>query len=75
MQSHPEIESLIRQCLLIPQKIYRITKRIQTSERNRVSFPGFMAFIDSTEQQIPRSTDNKRKTVLYSGEKKRYTVK
>jgi hypothetical protein len=39
-------------------------------------FPGFISFIDSTEQQqIPRPTDNKRKKIFYSGKKKRHTVK
>jgi len=47
------IESLIRQCLPIPQKIYNITKRLRTPDEVKKYFPGFIAFIDSTEQQIP----------------------
>ena len=50
------IESLIRQCVPIPQKTYQITKRLQTPEEIEIYFPGFLAFIDSTEQQIPRPT-------------------
>jgi hypothetical protein len=34
-----------------------------------------MAFIDSTEQQIPIPVDNKRRKLYYSGKKKRHTVK
>ncbi len=34
-----------------------------------------MSFIDSTEQQIPRPADNKRKKIFYSGKKKKHTVK
>ncbi len=34
-----------------------------------------MAFIDCTEQQIPRPIDNKRLDAYYSGKKKRHTVK
>jgi hypothetical protein len=34
-----------------------------------------MAFIDSTEQQIPRPTDKDRKKMYYSGKKKIHTVK
>jgi hypothetical protein len=34
-----------------------------------------MAFIDSTEQQIPRPTDKDRKKMYYSGKKKRHTIK
>jgi len=70
-----KIERLVRQCLLIPQKIYNITKRLRTLDEVEKYFPGFLAFIDCTEQQIPRPVDNKRKNVLYSGKKKRHTVK
>ncbi len=71
-----KIESLIRQCIPIPQKLYRITKRLKTlKEVKEKYFPGFLAFIDCTEQQIPRPIDNKRKKTFYSGKKKRYTIK
>jgi len=63
-----KIEKRIRQCLLIPQKIYNITKkRLKTSEEVEQFFPaGFLAFIDSTsEQQIPRPKNNwKRKHTI-----------
>jgi len=71
-----KIESLVRRCLPIPQKIYNITKRLRTPDEVEAYFPGFLSFIDSTEQQIPRPTDNKSKRKLfYSGKKKRHTVK
>jgi hypothetical protein len=70
-----KIEKLIRQCLPIPQKIYNITKRLKTPKEVEQHFPGFLAFIDSTEQQIPRPVDNKRRKMYYSGKKKRHTVK
>ena len=71
-----KIEGLIKQCLPIPQKIYNITKRLRTLDEIEKYFPGFLSFIDSTEQQIPRPIDNKRKrTLFYSGKKKRHTVK
>ncbi len=57
------------------KKIYNKTKRLKTPEEVEQYFPGFLAFIDSTEQQIPRPTDNKRKKMFYSGKKKRHTVK
>jgi hypothetical protein len=44
-----KIESLIRQCIPIPQKIYNITKRLKTPEEVEQYFPaGFLAFIDCT---------------------------
>ena len=70
-----KIESLVRQCLPIPQKLYKITKRLQTPEEIEQYFPGFLAFIDSTEQQIPRPVDKKEERLFYSGKKKRHTVK
>lgn len=71
-----KIERLIRQCLPIPQKIYSITKRLQTPEEVEKYFPGFMAFIDCTEQQIPiPAVDKDRRKMYYSGKKKRHTIK
>src|SRR3954451_14066687 len=70
-----KIERLVRECLHVPQKIYSITKRLRTPDEVEEYFPGFMAFIDSTEQQIPRPIDNKRRKIFYSGKKKRHTVK
>src|SRR5215211_2375675 len=55
-----KIEGLIRECIPIPQKIYSITKRLKTSEEVEKYFPGFLAFIDCTEQQIPRPVDKER---------------
>jgi len=70
-----KIEALIRKCVPIPQKIYNITKRLQTPEEVEKYFPGFIAFIDSTEQQIPRPVDKNKRKMYYSGKKKRHTVK
>jgi hypothetical protein len=71
-----KIESLIRKCLPIPQKIYNITKRLRTIDEIEHYFPGFMAFIDSTtEQQIPRPVDKNKRKMYYSGKKKRHTIK
>ncbi len=71
-----KIEGLVRQCVPIPQKIYPITKRLKTSEEVEKYFPGFLAFIDSAEQQIPRpAIDKNRRKMYYSGKKKRHTIK
>ena len=71
-----KIEGLVRKCLPIPQKLYRITKRLQTPEEIEQYFPaGFLAFIDTTEQQIPRPVYKRRRDAYYSGKKKRHTIK
>ena len=59
----------------IPQKIYKITKRLLTPEELEEYFPGFLTFIDSTEQQIPRPVDDERLKRYYSGKKKRHTLR
>jgi hypothetical protein len=70
-----KIESLIRKCVPIPQKTYNITKRLKTLEEVEGYFPGFLAFTDSTEQQIPRPKDKRIRKTYYSGKKKRHTIK
>jgi hypothetical protein len=70
-----KIESLVRQYIPIPQKIYNITKRLRTVDEVEQYFPGFTSFIDSKEQQIPRPVDKRRRKAYYSGKKKRHTVK
>ncbi len=70
-----KIEGLVRQCLPIPQKLYKITKRLKTKEEVEEYFPGFMAFIDCTEQQIPRPKNRIRRKLCYSGKRKKHTVK
>ena len=66
-----KMEPLIRNYLPTPQKIYNITKRLKTPQEVEKYFPGFLSFIDCTEQIIPRPTDNKRKKIFYSGKKKK----
>ena len=69
-----KIEPLIRSCLPIPQKLYNVTKRLKTREEVEQYFPGFMAFVDCTEQQqIPRPQNRLRRRLYYSGKKKNHT--
>ena len=59
---------LIRNCLPIPQKLYNITKRLKTPHEVETIFPRFSVIHRfHIEQQIPRPTDNKRKTMLLFG--------
>ena len=70
-----KIEPLIRKCIPIPQRIYSITKRLKTPEEVEKCFPGFLSFIDSTEQQIPWPRNKTRRETYFSGKKKRHAVK
>ncbi|MDG6906001.1 MAG: transposase [Nitrososphaerota archaeon] len=38
-------------------------------------FPGFIAIIDSFEQEIPRPKNKRRRKSYYSGKRKKHTVK
>lgn len=70
-----KIEPPIRQCVPILQKIYRLTKRLHTPEEAEKHFHRFIAFVDCTEQQIPRPKNKTTKKTYFSGKKKRYIVK
>jgi hypothetical protein len=70
-----KIEPLIRKCVPMPQKIYKITKRLRTTQEIEKHFPGFLSFIDCTEQQIPRHKNKERRKHYFSRKKKRHTVK
>jgi hypothetical protein len=59
------IESLVKLCIPLPKKLYKHTTRLRTIDEVEEYFPGFKAFIDSYEQEIPRPTKNKRKRKRY----------
>lgn len=69
------MEPVVKSCIPLPQKLYNITRRLKTVEEVEIYFPGFQAFIDSTEQEIQRPKNKKRKKEYYSGKKKKHTVK
>lgn len=70
------LEPLVRSCILIPKKVHKLTRRLRTIEEVEEFFPGFKAFIDATEQEIPRpKKDARKRKSHYSGKKKRHTVK
>src|SRR4051794_17157556 len=50
-------------------------KKTPNSSEIEQYFPGFIAFIDSTEQQIPRPKNKRKRKAYYSGKKKRHTIK
>jgi len=45
-------------------------KEAKNAWRNRTYFSGFLTFIDSSKQQIPRPVDGRRCKLYYSGKKK-----
>ena len=69
------LEPLIERCIPLPKKLYRRTRRLRTIGEVEEYFPGFKAFVDSTEQEIPRPKNKKKRKNYYSGKKKKHTVK
>jgi hypothetical protein len=70
------LEPLIKLSVPLPRKLYKRTRRARTiDEVEEEYFPGFKAFIDSSEQEIPRPKDRRKRKSYYSGKKKKHTVK
>jgi hypothetical protein len=69
------IEPVIKSCIPIPEKMAKRTKRIGTIEELLELYPEMKAFIDATEQEIPRPKNKRRRKNYYSGKKKKHTVK
>ncbi len=69
------LEPLVREVLPLPRKLHRRARRLGTLDEVEELFPGFKAFLDATEQEIPRPRDKGKRRTHYSGKKKRHTVK
>jgi hypothetical protein len=69
------IEPLVKLCIPLPKKLYKRTTRLRTIDEVEEYFPGFKAFIDSSEQEIPRPKNKRRRKSYYSGKRKKHTVK
>jgi DDE superfamily endonuclease/Helix-turn-helix of DDE superfamily endonuclease len=69
------LEPLVKECIPLPKKLHEMARRARTPEEVERYFPGFKAFIDATEQEIPRPKDALKRKTHYSGKRKRHTVK
>jgi len=69
------LEPLVKRCIPLPKKLYKRTRRLRTIDEVEEYFPGFKAFIDSAEQEIPRPKNKRKRKSYYSGKKKKHTVK
>jgi hypothetical protein len=69
------LEPLVQRCIPLPKKVYKKTKKIGTLEELIKYYPELKAFIDATEQQVPRPKNRRKRKSHYSGKKKKHTVK
>jgi hypothetical protein len=70
-----KLEPLVKEVLPIPKKLHDKARRLQTLQEIRELFPELKAFVDATEQEIPRPRAKKKRSTHYSGKRKRHTVK
>ena len=70
-----KLEPQLKDTLPTPKKIHNKIKRLQTIEEIQAILPGLNAFIDATEQEIPRPKNKHKRKTHYSGKKKKHTVK
>lgn len=69
------LEPVVKACIPLPQKMHKKARRIGDMNELLEYFPELKAFIDATEQEIPRPKNKRRRKNYYSGKKKKHTVK
>ncbi len=70
-----KLEPLVKQCIPLPEKMKEKTKKITTLKELFKYYPEMKAFVDATEQEIPRPKNKRRRKKYYSRKKKKHTVK
>jgi hypothetical protein len=70
-----KLEPIVSESLPLPKKQHDKVRRLQTVEEVEALFPGFKAFLDATEQEIPRPRNKRKRKTHYSGKRKKHTVK
>src|SRR5271169_3378788 len=70
-----KLEPLVSEVLPLPKKEYNKIRKLETVDEVEAVFPGFKAFLDATEQEIPRPHGKRKRKTHYSGKKKKHTVK
>ena len=65
----------VKEALPLPRRLHQKVRRLRTLDEVEALFPGFKAFLDATEQEIPRPKAKGKRRTHYSGKKKKQTVK
>ena len=69
------LEPAVKMILPLPCRLHKAQRRLRTPEEVEEVFPGFKAFLDATEQEIPRPGEKRKRATHYSGKARRHTVK
>jgi len=75
LKSIKKLEPLVSEALPLPKLEHDKIRKLQTVEEIEAMFPGFKAFLDATEQEIPRPHSKRKRKTHYSGKRKKHTVK
>jgi len=70
-----KLEPLVSEVLPLPKKENSKVKKLETVDIIEAMFPGSKAFLDATEQEIPRPKAKHKRKTHYSGKRKKHTVK
>lgn len=70
-----KLEPLVSEVLPLPKKQNDKIRRLETLDEIEAMFPDFKAFLDATEQEIPRPKNKRKRKTHYSGKRKKHTVK
>jgi hypothetical protein len=70
-----KLEPLVSEVLPLPKKEHDKVRKIETVDEIEAMFPGSKAFLDATEQEIPRPKAKHKRKTHYSGKRKKHTVK
>jgi hypothetical protein len=70
-----KLEPLVSELLPLPKKEHDKIRKLETVDEIEAMFPGFRAFLDGTEQDIPRQHGKCKRKMHYSGKKKKHAVK
>ena len=75
LKNNRMLEPLVKEVLPLPRKLHQKAARLGTLDDVEALFPSLKAFLDATEQEIPRPKAKGKRRTHYSGKKKRHTVK
>ena len=75
LKSIRKLEPLVSEVLPVPKLEHDKVRKLQTVDEIEALFPGFEAFLDATEQEIPRPHSKRKRKTHYSGKRKKHTVK
>jgi hypothetical protein len=75
LKSIKKLEPLVSEVLPLPKLEHDKVRKLQAVDEIEAMFLGFKAFLDATEQEIPRPHGKRKRKTHYSGKRKKHTVK